>query len=609
MKNLLKKKAVQIVGILMLGAAIGWLIKPSANQHIDESTHEHTVDENGVWTCSMHPQIRQNEPGSCPICGMALIPLEDDEGGEDVLAIKMSNTAIQLANIVTRQVSKGNPTKEITMTGKVVEDERRVTSQSSHIPGRIESLNVNFTGDYVRKGQTIATIYSPMLITAQQELFEAQKIKDTQPALFDAAKRKLSNWKLTDNQIDEILAGNEPLTTLPILAETSGYVKEKMVNEGDYIKQGASLYTVSNLSRVWVLFDAYEADLQWVKIGSQIEFAVASIPGKTFNGEVTYVDPVINPGTRVAKVRVELANTDNLLKPEMFVSGKLKADSKGEEALIVPKSAIMWTGKRSVVYVKSATDQGVSFRMREVTLGSAYGDNYIVEEGLEDGEEIAVNGTFSIDAAAQLAGKPSMMSPEGGKAMTGHDHGNISGSSHQMDNSDDLMFDVEINEFDNVLIEGLDEDQLQKVQQSAFEIFQLYLPVKNALIETDADKAKKAALPLVAKIKSIKTSANQHINSSAHQEWMKDLDVLMKTTEYITQESDVENIRGALSPLSDQLYQTILKFEVETGGYRQFCPMAFDNMGAFWLSDSDQVLNPYFGDVMLTCGNVEEELK
>jgi Cu(I)/Ag(I) efflux system membrane fusion protein len=598
MKNLFQNKYF-LIGITLLGGIlIGWVLKPSSGSSGDMADHDHTVDENGVWTCSMHPQIRQNEPGSCPICGMALIPLEDDSGGEDALAIKMSNTAMQLANIVTKQVSKGNPTKEITMTGKVIEDERRVTSQSSHIPGRIESLNVNFTGDYVRKGQTIGTVYSPTLVTAQQELFEAQKIKDTQPSLFDAAKRKLANWKLTDRQIDEILAGDEPLTTLPILAETSGYVKEKMVNEGDYIKQGAPLYTLSNLSRVWILFEAYETDLQWVNIGSQIEFAVASIPGKTFNGEVTYIDPVINPNTRVAKVRLELSNTDKLLKPEMFVSGKLKAGSKGEEALIVPKSAIMWTGKRSVVYVKSATEHGVSFRMREVTLGSAYGDNYIIEKGLEDGEEIAVNGTFSIDAAAQLAGKPSMMSPEGGMPNTGHSH-------HRDMQMDRGSMESESNHPEvNISTEKFESTSVFKAQLQ--NVFQAYLPLKDALIETNAKTAKEKAQPLLAAINNVDM---KEVKGEAHMEWMKDLDVLMKTTEYITQESDVGKIRGALSPLSDQLYQTILKFEVETGGYRQYCPMAFNNTGGFWLSDSDKVLNPYFGDVMLTCGNVEEELK
>lgn len=599
MKKLLENKYVLIGLTLVIGVFIGWLLKTSSNPGMEPHEgegHELTMNEEGVWTCSMHPQIRQNEPGSCPLCGMALIPVEEDAGSDDPLAIKMSNTAMQLANVVTRRISKGSSSKKIDLTGKVLEDERRVSTQSSHIPGRIESLNVNFTGDYVRKGQVIASVYSPTLVTAQQELFEARKLKDTQPALFKAAKRKLANWKLNDSQIDQILSREEPMTTFPILAESTGYVKEKMVNSGDYLKQGASLYTVVNLSKVWVLFDAYEADLQWIRIGDQIDFSVASIPGKPFAGEVTYIDPIINPNTRVAKVRVEISNEGNTLKPEMFVNGIVETQASTSAELTVPKSAVMWTGKRSVVYVKSSTDQGVSFRMREITLGSAFGDSYSIVEGLSDGDEIAVNGTFSIDAAAQLAGKPSMMSPEGGAVMTGHNH---SGMQMQEGGMETEVQHPEVNistkKFES---SAVFKDQIKNV-------FLTYLPLKDALIETDARTAKEKAKPLLDAIGEVDMT---EVKGDAHMEWMKDLAVLQHSVEYISSETDVEKIRSALSPLSNQLYQTILKFEVETGGYRQFCPMAFNNTGAFWLSNSDSVLNPYFGDVMLTCGNTEEEL-
>ncbi|MEP5612375.1 MAG: efflux RND transporter periplasmic adaptor subunit, partial [Cyclobacteriaceae bacterium] len=460
----------------------------------------------------------------------------------------------------------------------------------------IESLNVNFTGDYVRKGQVIASVYSPTLVTAQQELFEARKLKDTQPALFKAAKRKLANWKLSESQIEQILSQEEPITTFSILAESTGYVKEKMVNSGDYLKQGASLYTVSNLSRVWVLFDAYEADLQWIRVGNQTDFTVASIPGKPFAGEVTYIDPIINPNTRVAKVRVELDNEGNTLKPEMFVNGIVETQASASSELTVPKSAVMWTGKRSVVYVKSVTDQGVSFRMREIALGSAYGDSYAVIDGLSDGDEIAVNGTFSIDAAAQLAGKPSMMSPEGGAAMTGHNHG---GMQMQEGEVETKIQHPEV----NISTEKFESSAVFKDQIK--NVFLTYLPLKDALIETDAKTAKENAKPLLDAIAKVDMT---EVKGEAHIEWMKDLAVLQHSAEYITKEADVEKIRSALSPLSDQLYQTIVKFEVETGGFRQYCPMAFNNTGAFWLSNSDSVLNPYFGDVMLTCGNIEEEL-
>lgn len=596
MKKLFDNKLILVGFTLIIGALMGWIIKPSSSQTHPEDEHEFTENEEGVWTCSMHPQIRQNEPGSCPLCGMALIPVEEDAGSDDPLAIKMSNSAMQLANVVTRRVSKENAIKRISLTGKVLEDERRITTQSSHIPGRIESLNVNFTGDYVSKGQVIASVYSATLVTAQQELLEARKLKDTQPALFKAAKRKLTNWKLSESQIEEILSLEEPMTSFPILAESTGYVKEKMVNSGDYISQGASLYTITNLSRVWVLFDAYEADLQWINKGDQINFTVASIAGKAFVGDVTYIDPIISPTTRVAKVRVELANEANALKPEMLATGAVAASASTSAELTVPKSAVMWTGKRSVVYVKSATDQGVSFRMREITLGSAYGDSYAVIEGLTDGDEIAVNGTFSIDAAAQLAGKPSMMSPEGGAVMTGHNHGGM-----QM-NEGGIETETQHPEV-NISTEKFESSALFKDQIK--EVFLTYLPLKDALIETDAKTAKAKAKPLLDAISKVDMT---EVKGEAHMEWMEDLAVLQHSAEYIVGETDVEKIRSALSPLSDQLYQTILKFEVETGGFRQYCPMAFNNTGAFWLSNSDSVLNPYFGDVMLTCGNIEEEL-
>ncbi len=595
MKNLFQNKYFLIGITLMIGVLIGWVVKPSSSNN-ERTAHEHTIDENGVWTCSMHPQIQQKEPGSCPLCGMALIPLEEDEGEGDPLSIKMSATAVQLANIVTQKVSKGSLGKQIILTGKVMEDERSIVTQSSHIPGRIESLNVSFTGDYVSKGQTIATVYSPTLVTAQQELFETQKLASTQPALFEAAKRKLANWKLTDTQIEEFLQSKKLTSTFPILAETSGYVKEKMINEGDYIRQGSSLYSLSDLSDVWVLFDAYETDLQWIRTGDMLEFTIASLPGVSFDGKISYIDPVIDPKTRVASLRVELKNDENLLKPEMLASGRLTTELNNEEALLVPKTAIMWTGKRSIVYVKTASEKGVAFNLREITLGPDIGDQYLVTEGLEEGEEIAVNGTFSIDAAAQLAGKPSMMNPQGGNPTTGHaHHGGMVGSAEVQKS---LHPEV------NISTEKFESSAVFKQQLKA--VFQAYLPLKDALVETDAVTAKEKVTPLLDAIEKVDM---MQVANQAHEEWMKDLDVLMKTTQYMIEESDVEKIRGALSPLSDQLYQTLVKFDVETGGYRQYCPMAFDYKGAFWLSDAEEILNPYFGDEMLTCGNVEEELK
>jgi Cu(I)/Ag(I) efflux system membrane fusion protein len=331
---------------------------------------------------------------------------------------------MQLASVSTEIVGKTMPVKTLRLNGKVQPDERQISTQSAHFSGRIEKLLVKFTGQFVSKGHVIAHIYSPELVTAQEELLEALESKETQPQLLDAAKEKLKKWKLSENQIEQIIQSGIAQDEFPLIADISGFITDRKVNLGDYVRKGQSLYEITDLSRVWILLDVYESDINWIKKGSKVNYTVHSYPGEEFNGIISYIDPIIDPKSRVSKARLEAINKDYKLKPEMFVSANIEVNlPSSSNAIVVPKSAVMWTGKRSVVYVKSTSSEQVSFVMRKVTLGPALGNSYVVEEGLEEGEEIAVNGTFSIDAAAQLAGKPSIMSPEGGAAITGHNHG------------------------------------------------------------------------------------------------------------------------------------------------------------------------------------------
>jgi len=226
MKKILNSK-ITIAGIMLVtGIFLGWSFFSGPNATSSETaTHDHSTSE--VWTCSMHPSVRQSEPGKCPICGMDLIPLESDDESDDPMDVKMSATAIKLASIRTMTIGVNKAEKEIRLNGKVQADERNMSSQSAHIPGRIEKLLINFTGEPVTKGAVIAYVYSPELVTAQQELFEAHKIKDTQPALYNAAREKLKNWKLSDTQIDEILAEGKPKDQFPIIADASGIDETK----------------------------------------------------------------------------------------------------------------------------------------------------------------------------------------------------------------------------------------------------------------------------------------------------------------------------------------------------------------------------------------------
>jgi len=525
---------------------------------------------------------------------MDLIPLGNDDDGGDPMEVKMSETAMKLANVQTSIVGAGNSVKEVRLNGKVQADERRKSSQAAHIPGRIEQLLVNFTGEYVQKGQTIAQIYSPELVTAQQELFEANKIKAAQPELFAAAREKLKNWKLNDKQIDAMISSGKIQERFSLQADVSGVVMERRVSVGDYIMRGAPLYDVADLSSVWILFDVYESDMPWIKKNSDIEFTVQSLPGEKFNKKISFIDPILNPATRVATARVEMANPGLRLKPEMFTSAIVKSDLKSGMDIIVPKSAVMWTGERSVVYIKKTSDAGVSFRMTEVTLGPSLGDAYIIKEGLTAGQEIVTNGTFTIDAAAQLAGKPSMMSPEGGAVMTGHDHGSMNGTPAPMeDHSNHQM--------------GSTHEVNDKFKNQISGLLNPYLVLKDALVKTDADEAARAANDFKAALGKVDMKL---VKGEAHNSWMKLLQPINTAMQTISTSRDVEVQRKSFSALSDNYYAAIQQFSVSgLEAYYQFCPMAFNNKGAYWISKSSAIQNPYFGNKMMRCGETKSELK
>lgn len=587
-----KKILALIVLSLVIGGAVGYLIRQPKLQHISTSDNQHiSISDNQIWTCSMHPQIRQSEPGDCPICGMDLIPLETTDSELDPMAVSMSPTAMQLAQVQTLVVGEGNAEKSIRLNGKVQADERLLFTQSSHIPGRVEKLSVNFTGDFVSKGQVIANIYSPELVTAQEELFEARKIEETQPALFNAAKEKLKNWKLTDKQIEQILASDKTIEQFPVLANVSGYVTKKMVNLGDYIKQGQAIYEIADLSKVWVLFDVYESDMTWIKKGASVSYTVQSIPGKTFDGTISFIDPVIDPKTRVAKARIETNNKDLALKPEMFVSGTLEAKVKTSNASItVPKTAVMWTGKRSVAYVMQNSDKGVSFLMREVTLGPELGESYVIESGLEPGEEIAVNGTFSIDAAAQLAGKPSMMNPEGGVAMTGHNHGDGS----------------------NSIIEKMPasskEASISADTKKPFQpLFETYFNLKTALVADDFETAKEEGKAMNTALAKVDMSL---FKGDAHDVWMKYSASLKASLQHIEHLEDIKALRESFISISNTMIGIAESFDpISSTIYVQHCPMADSYKGADWLSQDKEIRNPYFGAAMLSCGEITKTLE
>jgi len=483
MKNIVQNRYIRFSLILLLGIFLGWIIfHSSPNTELKKNISEEKIKAS-IWTCSMHPQIRMDKSGKCPICAMDLIPVVQSGGATvDPSSIHLTKESAQLANVLTTVVSRQSPVKELRLYGKVQADERLLQNQVSHISGRIDKLLVNFTGEPVCKGQKLAVIYSPELVTAQQELLEAAKTKQSQPEIYEASKDKLRQWKLTEAQISDIESSENVKTNVDIISNTNGIVTARLVNTGDYVSQGSVLFEISDLSKVWVLFDAYESDLPFLKTGDKIDFTIQALPGENFSGFIKFIDPVIDPVNRVAKVRVEISNPGSKLKPEMFATGFVKSNlNEFKNKLVIPRSAVLWTGKRSVVYVKLPGDEPI-FKMREIGLGPQLGNSYVVTDGLNDGEEIVTEGAFSVDASAQLEGKPSMMNSSGGQKVTSmpgmvmpddpktEDSKSITGMD--MENSSEQMANMQSSS-----VKNLKENQFSKTMLSSEMLMQQQLKV------------------------------------------------------------------------------------------------------------------------------------
>lgn len=560
----------------MVGLLVGYFIFGGNTETITSDEHDHTTEiaSGEMWTCSMHPQIMQPEPGSCPICGMDLIPADNGGEGLAVNQIKMTENAMVLAGVETVMVGSGVNREEgqVRISGKVAVNQESDAVQSAYFDGRIERINVNFEGEELRKGQKLATIYAPALVSAQQELLTAAKLKESQPQLYKAVRNKLKLWKLSDAQINQIESSGQVLENFPVYANVSGVVSEIMVEEGDYIKTGSPLVKVANLSSVWAIFDAYENQLSLFKEGQTLNVSTNSYPNETFTAKVSFIAPVLNKQTRTLEVRAELDNKKGMLKPGMFVQAEVEVANKQEgEVLMIPESAVLWTGKRSLVYVQPNPNTS-TFEMREVELGSLMNGSYVVNSGLQSGEMIVVKGTFTVDAAAQLQGKKSMMNQGGGIQM-GHEGHSEMGSTMKM--------------------------EFSKEAEAKFGgLLKVYLDLKDALVASNQEQTQKLAQKGVG-IASELSGMQMDDMGKSH---------MSKLAEQLTDlasKNKLENQRDVFVQLSQNMIQIGEQMQgLDAKLYVQHCPMANNDQGANWLSLEEEIRNPYYGDAMLTCGSV-----
>ena len=572
------------IGIAVIaGLLAGYLIfGDSSKEHMAvkdlsdmSDSHDHSADTaEQMWTCSMHPQIMLPEPGDCPICGMDLIPAELEAGGLAMNEIKMTPNAMALADIRTSIV--GNQMADhddvISLSGKITENRDETATQPAHFDGRVEQLYVKSLGEKVNRGQKVATVYSPELVAAQQELITTSKLKESQPQLYNAVRNKFRNWMIQGDVLDEIERTGEVMEQFPIYSNVSGIVTDITVNEGAHIMDGMPIFKVSNLNSVWAEFDAYENQLSEFKKGQKIKVFTNAFPNKEFDARVSFIDPVLNARTRTVTVRAELKNKEGILKPGMFVTGKVerKSDTNPPEQLQIPASAVMWTGERSLVYVKTHPEEPV-FEMQEVLLGNRNGNTFTVVSGLQDGAEIVTNGTFTVDAAAQLQGKKSMM-------------------NQGSDEDEAKMPEMKI--------------ELSEAAQDAFgKSLKPYLKMKEAFVDSDAQGVSAFAKATLKEILSIPESELGKMEK-LH------LSKIRKILTAITGKDDIESQRRDFVILNQNMVPLAKNLDVvEPEVFILKCPMADNNHGAFWISADKEIRNPYYGEQMMTCGSVVDSVQ
>ncbi len=592
---------VTLIVLLILAFSLGVLITGNGKDSADDKAAVHedanqTDTSATLWTCSMHPQIRLPGQGKCPICFMDLIPLRKDRGEElGPRQLKMSAESIKLAGIQTAPVIKGSATAEIRLVGKITYDETRLARITSWVPGRLERLFVDYTGQKVKKGDPLVEIYSPQLISAQEEFIQSvktlKKINDSRSVLhstvqatIDAARDKLRLFGLNDEQIGHLENSGETSDTMMIYSPSTGIVVGLEARQGNYVETGTVLYQIADLSTVWAIFDAYESDLPWLQTGQSVGFISTAFPGEKFMGKIDFIDPVLDNMSRTVRVRASVDNRKGLLKPDIFVSGTVKSSSvmTNKEALLIPETAPLITGTRAIVYVRLTENEEPIYEGREVELGARAGNYYVVKSGLAEGEMVVTNGAFKIDSELQLQAKPSMMSPEGGVAMSGHDHGQTGKA-----------------------MPGGQMERSKEALDSLTPLYNAYFEIQMGLAADDLPKTTAAYKKLIDITNGVDMSL---FKGEDHKRWMEYSKDIIDYGNKGVKAGDLNVSRDAFYYLS----KVMVKMQQTMGHgdnrnyYLTYCPMARNNEGAFWLQTVDTVYNSFYGASMLRCGEIRD---
>lgn len=387
-----------------------------------------TSGEKQLWTCGMHPQVILEEPGNCPICGMKLVPMKSETGGAETAGhrelmedlgiggdreatVTIDPVTVQNMGVRTAVVKRQPFSRIIRTVGHVDYNEDRLSTVNLKFSGWIEKLHVERTGERVSRGEPLLKVYAPDLVATQEEYLLAYRnyqrlanspLKAARAGardLLNAARQRLQNWDITDEQIAELERIGKLSKTLTIHAPTDGMVIHKNAVEGTHARAGEDLFGIADLSEVWVLAHIFEYELPWIRVGQRVQMELPYIPGKRFVGQVDYIYPYLDAKTRDVKIRLVFDNPRLELKPQMYANITIESKA-GDNELVIPNEAIIRSGVRNIVFLDLGNGR---FRPQEVVVGPE-GENGLVKiiEGLEEGQRIVTSAQFLVDSESRL---------------------------------------------------------------------------------------------------------------------------------------------------------------------------------------------------------------
>jgi membrane fusion protein, copper/silver efflux system len=396
--------------MLTCGGSTAWNVASPDSAGASHAGHGHDGKDIAFYTCSMHPSVRQKHPGTCPICAMNLSGVTYDEEESGVIFVDEARR--EQIGVRTAKVGRAPLSRSIRAVGRVAYDEKQLKDVTLKLGGFISKLHVSETGQAVKKGQVLFTLYSPELYAAQQEYLLARESRAAEGGtrgeyLVLAAEKKLQLWGLSRAEVDALAKRGKPLEDVPFHSPASGYVIEKRVVEGAAVATGERLFRIAALDRVWVEADIYEADLGLIEKGQRALVTLSYQEGKTYEGKVAYVYPYLDPASRTARVRIELPNDKLELRPEMYATVAFQLELGPR--LQIPINAVVYTGPRRLVFLDLGEGR---LRPQEVTLGVRSEDSVEVLRGLREGQTVVASGNFLIAAESRIRSNARFWSEE-----------------------------------------------------------------------------------------------------------------------------------------------------------------------------------------------------